>query len=154
MNYQQTMILGRLAHTPELKALPSGTKIASFSLASNRVYKKDDQKVEETEWHNCVAFGKTAEILAQYAEGGQVLFVIGRNKTRSGEDKNGGSKRYATEVIVDEFQFGPKSQARAERKENEKHAGGPDNQEVTGKGMDLDTIEYPEEDINPDDIPF
>lgn len=149
MNYQKTIIAGRLAHTPELKALPSGVKVATFSLAVNRVwYDKQDQKQEQTDWHNCIAYGKIAENLAQYAEGGQVLLVEGRNHTTSWEDKNGGSKRYKTEVLVGSFQFGQKSQARAERKAAEA------DHDQSPKQQDIDTIEYPEEDINPEDIPF
>lgn len=149
MNYQKTIVAGRLAHTPELKALPSGVKVATFSLAVNRVwYDNNDQKQEQTDWHNCIAYGRIAENLAQYAEGGQVLLVEGRNHTTSWEDKNGGPKRYKTEILVATFQFGQKSQARADRKAAE--AG----HDQSPKQEDIDTIEYPEEDINPEDIPF
>ena len=148
MNYQKTIIAGRLAHTPELKSLPSGGSVATFSLAVNRVWVKDGEKHEETDWHNCVAFGKTADNLAKYAEGGQVLLIDGRNVTRSWEDKDTGKKMYRTEIQVGTFQFGAKSQARAERK------AGEANKTATPQ-QDAPTMpDYPEEDINPEDIPF
>jgi single-strand DNA-binding protein len=143
MNFQKTIIAGRLAHTPELKALPSGSYVATFSLATNRVWKDaNDQKQEKVEWHNCKAFGKTAETLAKFAEGGQVLLVEGRNETSSWEDKDTQKKMYRTEVIIESFQFGERSKSRAEKKE---------------KSVDHDNtwgIPYPTEDINPNDIPF
>jgi len=153
MNFQKTIIAGRLAHTPELKALPSGMAIATFSLATNRVWKDGNgDKQEKTEWHNCKAFGKTAETLAQYAEGGQVLLVEGRNETQSWEDKDTGKKMYRTEVIIESFQFGQKSAARAERKADE--ASHDQSSTYQEKTVQQNGFEYPEEDINPDDIPF
>lgn len=153
MNFQKTIIAGRLAHTPELKATPSGMSVATFSLAVNRVwYDANKQKQEKTEWHNCVAFGKTAETLGQYAEGGQVLLVEGRNETQSWEDKDTGKKMYKTQVIVESFQFGQKSAARAERKADE--ASHDQTTNYKEKTVEYGGIEYPNEDINPDDIPF
>ncbi len=152
MNYQKTIIAGRLVHTPELKTLPSGMTVANFSLAVNRTWKdkQTGEKKESAEYHNCVAFGKTAETLGQYAEGGQVILAEGRNQTSSWEDQNGGPKRYKTEIVVEEFQFGQKSQARQERQAQ----SDPDNQEVQSNEP---VIQYPDADaldINPDDIPF
>lgn len=153
MNFQKTIIAGRLAHTPEMKVTPSGMNVATFSLAVNRVwYDANKQKQEKTEWHNCVAFGKTAETLAQYAEGGQVLLVEGRNETQSWEDKDTGKKMYKTQVIVESFQFGQKSAARAERKMDE--ASHDQTTNYKEKTVEYGGIEYPSEDINPDDIPF
>lgn len=152
MNYQKTVIAGRLVHTPELKSLPSGMKVANFTLVTNSFWKdkQTGEKKESAEFHNCVAFGITAETLAQYAEGGQVLLVEGRNQTSSWDDQNGGPKRYKTEVIVDTFQFGQKSQARQDRQAQQD----PHNQETQSHEP---TIEYPDADdldIDPDSIPF
>jgi len=156
MNFQKTYVLGRVAHTPEMKALPNGGNVTTFSMATNRYWKDNDGKEQEAvEWHNMIAFGKTAELLAKYVEGGQCLFIEGRNQTRNWEDKDTGKKMYRTEVMVEKFQFGPKSQAR----ENAK-AGG-DNQEastaVKTGGYDgplADQINYDDAVINIDDIPF
>jgi single-strand DNA-binding protein len=138
MNLNKAQVIGRVTRDPELKSLPSGTQACSFSVASNRVwYDKDKQKQEETEFHNIVAFGKDAETIAQYVEKGQELYVEGRLKTQSWEDKDSGKKMYRTEIIVDRFQFGQKagsksSSARDDDREDEEDIG----------------------DINPEDIPF
>ena len=155
MNFQKTIIAGRLAHTPELKTLPSGTKVANFTLVTNRVWKDGSgEKKESVEYHNCIAFGRTAETLGQYAEGGQVLLVEGRNQTTSWEDKNGGPKRYKTEVVIDMFQFGQKSTSRAEK--GMKYGMTPEEQEkaLLGQNIELDdAIDYPD-DVSVDEIPF
>lgn len=158
MNYQKTIIAGRLAHTPELKALPNGTKIATFSLAVNRTWtdKESGKKTEVTDWHDCVAFGRIAETLNQYCEGGQVLLIEGRNQTRSWQKDDEKTKRYKTEVVVEGFQFGARSQARVERKEAEKENQEPADWEKKAKVTETG-IDYPDAealDINPDDIPF
>ncbi len=118
---------GRLAHTPELKTLPNGTSVAKMSLATSHVYyDTNKQKVEETDWHNLVVLGKQAEVLAQYCEGGQQMLFIGRVVTRTWDDKTTGEKKYRTEVIVNEFEFGARSQARADRKAQETPTQTPD----------------------------
>ena len=143
-------LYGRLAHTPELKSLPNGTKVATMSLATSHVYyDANKQKVEDTDWHNLVAFGKLAENLGQYCEGGQQMLFTGRIVTRKWDDKNTGEKKSKTEIIVDGFEFGAKSQARADRKAQETPTQTPD---VQGKGMD--GIDYGDTALNTDDIPF
>lgn len=154
MNFQKTYILGRVAHTPELKQLDNGNKVATFSMATNRNWKdKDGKPQEEAEWHNLVAFGKTAEILAQYVQGGQMLFVEGRNKTRSWEDKTDGGKRYRTEVIVESFQFGPKAASRSGGVDSEENKSEVKTGGYTGPISDT-TIDYDTNNVNIDDIPF
>ncbi len=140
------ILVGRLAHTPELKALPSGLKVMNASLATNYFYKdKSDQKQEGTDWHNLVAYGKTAETMAQYLKGGDQIIVHGSLKTKSWDDKDGGAKRYRTEVNVERFEFGAKNMKRDDRQD------GYDNQE---NGDTEPSVDYPSDDINPDDIPF
>lgn len=101
------MVYGNLTRDPELKVLPSGMKIASFSLATNRQWKVDNEKKEEAEYHNIVAYGKTAEVIVEHMKKGSPLYVEGRIKTRSwGDDE----KKYKTEIVVEEFKFGPRGQ--------------------------------------------
>ncbi len=127
--------------------------MASFGLATNRVFKKaDGSKQEATEFHNIVVFGRQAETTAQYLKKGSSVFVEGRIQTRSWDSPEKG-KQYRTEVIAERVQFGPR-------------AGGAPGGGATGGGAPRsdaeapqkapkeDSIEYPEEDINPDDIPF
>ena len=108
MNINKVLICGRITRDIEKKALPSGVSVANFSLATNRVFKdKDGNKQESAEFHNIVAFGKQADTIEQYCKKGQELYVEGRMQTRSWEKE--GEKRYATEVILEQFQFGAKA---------------------------------------------
>jgi len=147
MYLNKIFLYGNLTRDPELKALPSGQQLVSFGLATNRTYKdKSGQKQEATEFHNIVAFGRPAEIIAQYMKKGRPLFVEGRIQTRSWESD--GQKKYRTEIVVENFQFGA--------------GGGPsDSRGPTARGeepqhapKEADEIQYPDEEINPEDIPF
>ena len=151
MYLNKAILYGNLTRDPELKSLPSGIKVVSFGLATNRTWKdKNGVKQESTSFHNIVAFGKTAEIMAQYLKKGSGAYVEGRIETRSWDDKNDGSKKYRTEIIVDNFQFGPST--RGSRGGSE---GFSKSQEAPAKDAGaMDTIEYPTEEINPEDIPF
>ena len=103
MNLNKTIILGRTTRKPELKTTQSGIKVTSFSIATSEKYKEE----EKTEFHNIVAFGKTAEIIEQYVEKGQLLLVEGKLSTSSWEKD--GKKFYKTDIICEKFQFGPKA---------------------------------------------
>jgi len=108
MFINKVFLYGNLTRDPELKKLPSGTDVCNFSLATNRTWRgKDGQKQESAEFHNLVAFGKTAELIKQYMTKGNGLYVEGRLQTRSWEAKDG-SKRQTTEIVVDSMQFGHK----------------------------------------------
>jgi single-strand DNA-binding protein len=154
MYLNKTFLFGNLTRDPELKSLPNGTAVTSFSLATNRIY-KDAQgaKQEQVEFHNIVIFGRQAETSAQYLKKGQGVMIEGRIQTRSWDDKTSGEKKYRTEIIADSVQFGPKS------------SGAP----VVGEGYakpagnatpaptsipDLETIDYGDSNVNIDDIPF
>ena len=87
----------------EIITLDSGKKLAKFSLATNEHYKdKDGQKQTKTDWHNIVAWNKTAELIEQYVSKGKEIAIEGKLSTRSYEDKEG-QKRYTTEVVVNEL---------------------------------------------------
>ncbi len=146
--------MGNLTRDPELKALPSGIKVASISLATNRVWKdKDGARQESTEYHNLVSFGRQAEVIGQYCKKGSSIYVEGRMQTRSWDGQDG-QKRYRTEVVIDTFQFGPKSGgAPAGGGSSAPRQSDAEAPQAAAK-PDLDTIEYPEEEINLEDIPF
>jgi single-strand DNA-binding protein len=113
MYLNKANILGNLTRNPELKTLPNGTKITSFSLATNRTWKdKDGSKKEEVEYHNVVVFGRQAETSAQYLVKGQKCLVTGRLKTQSWEDTATNKKMYRTEIIADNVQFGSRSDSK------------------------------------------
>lgn len=149
MYLNKAFIYGNLTRDPELKALPSGSQVVSFGVATNRVYKdKNGQKQESTEFHNIVAFGRTAEVLGQYMKKGKPIFVEGRIQTRSWDDKETGKKNYRTEIVVDNFQFG----ADGARGAGASPASAQADEQPAPK--ESEEIKYPDEEINPEDIPF
>ena len=153
MYLNKALIIGNLTRDPELRSLPSGVQVAYFSVATNRVWKdKDGNKKESAEFHNIVVFGRQAETSAQYLKKGNSVLIEGRLQTRSW-DAGDGTKKYRTEIVADRVQFGPKGQGQGGGSSSFGKAEGD-----AGKGgkkePELDTIEYPEEDINPEDIPF
>ena len=113
-------IIGRVGQDPKVHTFESGTKKASFSLATSEKYKdKQGNKVEETEWHNCVIFGKMAEVVEKYVNKGDLLALEGRVKTREYEDKDG-NKKYITEVICSTMEMlTPKSTDKPKEDKNE-----------------------------------
>lgn len=147
MYLNKAMIFGNLTRDPELRALPSGMNVCSFSVATNRVYRdRDGKKQEQTDFHNVVVFGRQADTVSQYLKKGRSVFVEGRMQTRSWDDKATGEKKYRTEIVADRVQFGPSAGGGAGSKRKDAE------EEVSGNGGA--GIEYPKDDINPDDIPF
>src|ERR1700722_5268517 len=109
MYLNKAMVFGNLTRDPELRAMPSGMNVASFSVATNRVFKdRDGKKQEQTDFHNVVVFGRQADTVAQYLKKGSSAFIEGRMQTRSWEGKDG-EKKYRTEIVADLVQFGPRS---------------------------------------------
>lgn len=156
MYLNKAIIVGNLTRDPELRALPSGMQVASLSLATNSVWKdKDGNKKEDTQFHNVVVFGRQAETSAQYLKKGQQVMVEGRIQTRSWDDKATGEKKYRTEIVADRVQFGPKAAGSfsGPAGSSETSAGAKPSAGSAKKDA-VDTIEYPSEDINPEDIPF
>lgn len=145
MYLNKTFILGNLTRDPELKQLPNGNSVCNFSVATNRVYTdKSGQKQQLVEYHNIVVYGKTAENTARYMKKGSQILIEGRMQTRSWEKD--GVKRYSTEVVADQVQFGssPKDGGERPTKESSKE----ENIEVE------DDLNYPPEQMNLEDIPF
>lgn len=136
-----------MTRDPEIKSLPSGMQVCEFGVATNRVWKdKNGVKQESADYHNIVVFGKQAELVKQYLHKGNGVFVEGRIQTRSW-DAQDGTKRYRTEIVADRIQFGPKGGT-----SNYSKPADSSNQE--NKKEEVPAIEYPEEEINADDIPF
>lgn len=157
MYLNRATILGNLTRDPEMKSLPSGIKVVTFSLATNRTW-KDQQgvKKESVEYHNIVAFGRPAEIINQYARKGSSLYVEGRLQTRSWDDASG-AKKYRTEIVLENFQFGPKSAGSGNYTSSDSQASSAPKNSGDQSDDQIDTIEYPNDDfenINIEDIPF
>ncbi|WP_440120159.1 single-stranded DNA-binding protein [Tenacibaculum sp. Ill] len=99
----RVQLIGNLGNTPEIITLESGKKLAKFSIATNETYKNaQGEKVTDTQWHNVVAWNKTAEIIEKYLEKGKEVMIEGKLTSRSFDD-NEGNKRYITEVICNEL---------------------------------------------------
>ena len=147
MYLNKAMIYGNLTRDPEKKALPNGSSVCSFGVATNRTYTdKNGAKQEQTEYHNIVAFGKLADIMGQYLQKGRPVYIEGRITTRSW-DKDG-QKQYRTEIIADNFQFGAASAGGGNYDAGNSNAGSAPKDDAPTPP------DYPEEDINPEDIPF
>lgn len=154
MNINKAIIVGRLTQDLELKSLTSGTKVLNFSVATNYVYKDvQGNKVENTEFHNVVTFGKQAEIIAQYFTKGQEIYVEGRLQTRSWEDKETGKKLYRTEIILEKFDFGSRPSGNSSNFNNNENNIQKNQNQNQNQKPDSE-IKYPEENIDPKDIPF
>jgi single-strand DNA-binding protein len=146
MNLNKVFIIGNLTRDPELRSLPSGSSVASFGVATNRVWKNQQgEKQEDVQFHNIVVFGKQADLVTQYLKKGSSVLIEGRIQTRTWEAQDG-SKRNKTEIVAERVQFGPRRAVAA--------GGGEVTEEPVKKTEELETIQYPEEDINPEEIPF
>jgi single-strand DNA-binding protein len=147
MYINKAIVYGNLTREPELKSLPSGAQVCEFGVATNRVWKdKNGVRQESTDYHNIVVFGRQAELIKQYLHKGSGVFVEGRIQTRSWEAGDG-TKRYRTEIVADRIQFGPKS--------GSYQGGGQQSTPESQSEKDSSpAIEYPEEEINSEDIPF
>jgi len=158
MYYNKAIIIGNLTRDPELRSIPSGSKVASISVATNRVWKdKNGVRQDSTDYHNVVVFGVQAEHVAQYLRKGSNVLVEGRMQTRSW-DAQDGSKKYRTEIVADRVQFGPKPQPGngqgAPAGNYSAPQGEQKNAPTAGKKEEVETIQYPDEEINLEDIPF
>jgi single-strand DNA-binding protein len=151
MYLNKAIVYGNLTRDPELRSTPSGMQVCTMGLATNRVFNdRDGNRQESTDYHNIVVFGKTAENCAKYLTKGNGVFVEGRMQTRSWEQD--GQKKYRTEVIADRVQFGPKGG----------NGGGGDTAPAAAatsatapaQSKAPAVPDYPEEEINPEDIPF
>lgn len=146
MDLNRATILGRLTRDPEVKTTPTGRSVATLGIATNRVWTdQSGAKQEKVEFHNCVLWGKIAEIAGQYLSKGRRIYVEGRLQTRdwTGTD---GVKRYRTEIIVDNMIMldGPRGQASGTT-QAEQVAGSPSYEAIA-------TSET--EEVKVEDIPF
>ncbi len=149
MYLNKAILIGNLTRDPELKAIASGNKVCTFSIATNRTYKDSNGvKQEKTDFHNIVVWGKTAENVAMYMKKGSQILVEGRMETRSWDDAATNTKKYRTEIIADTVQFGSKNTSAPSSSSSSTPSPKKDKEE------EIDTIEYPEEQINAEDIPF
>jgi single-strand DNA-binding protein len=158
----KVLLLGNLTRDPQLRYLPNQTPVVDFGLAMNRKFKtQSGEQRDESTFVDCSAFGRTAEIINQYCRKGNMLFVEGRLRYETWEDKQGGGKRSKVSVHVDNVQLMPRGQGGG--------GGGPSEQASPGYGDDqtapprsaqrgappAQQAPFPEEEqFKEDDIPF
>ena len=147
MFLNKAILIGNLTRDPELRSLPSGIQVATIGVATNRVWKdKNGAKQESADFHNVVVFGRQAETVSQYLRKGSSVLVEGRMQTRSW-DGSDGQKKYRTEIVADRVQFGPRPGGAVT-------SNPPSSKAPEQPTPPDDAIDYPNEDINVDDIPF
>ncbi|MEK7578776.1 MAG: single-stranded DNA-binding protein [Patescibacteria group bacterium] len=154
MNLNKVFVLGNLTRDPELRQTPSGQNVASFGVATNRMWTdRSGVKQNQTEFHNVVLWGRLAEIAHQYLAKGRLVFIEGRLNTRVWQDQ-GGQKRNRTEIIAENMQLGPRFVSTPNSSQTPpKNVPEP---EVLPEIQLEDAIEIPKEDeeIKVENIPF
>ncbi|MEI8103534.1 MAG: single-stranded DNA-binding protein [Candidatus Moraniibacteriota bacterium] len=174
MNVNKVVLVGRLTKDPEVRTSSTGKQVASLSMATNSYWTdKDNQRKEQTEFHNVVLWGRLAEIAGQYLVKGQECYVEGRLQTRTYTDKNNIERR-TTEIVADNLQMGAKSQGGGNAGGGQQQGGGyapsaPRAAQPTGNAVpqrpapkqempieEIPTINLDDEkeDIRIEDVPF
>jgi len=145
----KVFLLGNVGKDPEIRSTPSGTTVATFSLATAD-RRKDAQGnwADSTEWHNLVAFQRTAEIVRDYVKKGTQIFVEGKIQTRSWDDKESGQKKYRTEILVNELSLLGKPGS------GEGGGGGYSRSSSSSSSSQSSAPDYADQGITDDDIPF
>lgn len=159
----KVILVGHLGKDPEVRHLEGGVTVASFPLATSETYNKDGRKVEQTEWHNIVMWRGLAEVASKYLIKGKLVYIEGKLRTRSFEDKEG-HKKYTTEIVADNFtMLGRKSDFENGGSEQNTHS---DQTASRQRSEDNSPMEYPNQSrptTNPqpggtgdmeDDLPF
>jgi single-strand DNA-binding protein len=154
----KVILVGHLGKDPEVKYTPSGTAVASFSIATSERFKdKDGNWQDRTEWHNIVLWQRLAEIAGEYLKKGRQVYIEGRLQTRSWDDKNTGEKKYRTEVVGNDLVLLGGGQGQGGGSEE---GGGFSRRAAAPKGDSFDQRGAPEHDavsstqITDEDIPF
>jgi single-strand DNA-binding protein len=98
----KVILVGHLGKDPDARTLDGGVSVVSFPLATSEIFNKDGRKVEQTEWHNIVMWRGLADVAAKFLQKGKLVYIEGKLRTRSFEDKDG-IKKYTTEVVAENF---------------------------------------------------
>jgi single-strand DNA-binding protein len=145
----KVFLLGNVGKDPEIRATQGGMTVASFTLATaDRQKDAQGNWADKTEWHNLVAFSRTAEIVRDYVKKGTQLFIEGKIQTRSWDDKESGQKRYKTEILVNELSLLGGGAGRSAE------GGGGYSRSSSSSGAAPAAPDYADQGITDDDIPF
>jgi single-strand DNA-binding protein len=147
----KVLLLGNVGKDPEIRATAGGTQVASFTLATaDRAKDAQGNWADKTEWHNLVAFNRTAEIVRDYVKKGTQLYIEGKIQTRSWDDKESGQKKYRTEILVNELTLLGGGPGRSEGS-----SGGYSKSNTASYGSTpASQPDYADTGITDDDIPF
>lgn len=157
------MLIGNLTRDPEVRTTPSGQTVATLGIATNRVWNnpKTGQKEQQVEFHSVVCWGRMGELAGQYLAKGRSVFIEGRLTTRNWQDQRSGEKRYRTEIVAENMQFGPRPGGSegdyVPQGNTPNRTGGntaPKNQDAQAPAEDLPIIQEDEPEIEVKDIPF
>lgn len=144
----KVILVGHLGKDPELRYLEGNVSVASFPLATSETFNKDGKKVEQTEWHNIVMWRGLADVAAKYLTKGRLVYIEGKLRTRSYEDKEG-VRRYTTEIVAESFNIlGRRSDF---ENPNANQSNSTTNTSTTAQEQTVDFTENNEEE---DGIPF
>lgn len=147
----KVILVGHLGKDPEIRYLEGNVSVASFPLATSETYNKDGKRVEQTEWHNIVMWRGLADVAVKYLNKGKLVYIEGRLRTRTYEDKEG-IRRYATEVVAETFTLlGRKSDFEPAGTANTGNVASTPAQKAEDKEIEVDFTENDQED-NP--LPF
>lgn len=147
----KVILVGHLGKDPEIRYLEGNVSVASFPLATSETYNKDGKRVEQTEWHNIVMWRGLADVAVKYLTKGKLVYIEGRLRTRTYEDKEG-IRRYATEVVAETFTLlGRKSDFEPNTGTAAGNTSNTQTQKVEDKEVEVDFTENDQED-NP--LPF
>ncbi|HUZ95381.1 MAG TPA: single-stranded DNA-binding protein [Edaphobacter sp.] len=156
----KVFLLGHAGKDPEIRATQSGVTVANFSLATADRQKQGEEWVDKTEWHNLVAFKRTAEVIRDYVKKGSKVMIEGKIQTRSWDDKDSGQKKYRTEIIVNDLTLlgdshGGENGSGSSRSSNSgsigRTSGGYSDSESSGYN---NQHEYGDLEITDQDVPF
>jgi len=150
MSVNKVILVGRLGQDPDVRYMPNETAVCNFSLATSSSYKdKTGERVDQTEWHRIVMFGKVAEIAKEYLKKGSQIFIEGRLQTRKWQTKEG-QDRYTTEVVAATMQMlGSKDSTSGGSESSDQQKNQPSNEPTKAPSPAVESFDQLE-----DDIPF
>lgn len=140
----KVILVGHLGKDPEVRHLDGNVSVASFPLATSESYVKENKRIEQTEWHNIVMWRGLADVAQKYLSKGKLVYIEGKLRTRSYEDKEG-HKRYSTEVVAESFKLLGRNSDFEPKTTNSTTVEAEEKEEI---------VEAYKKDINEDDLPF
>jgi single-strand DNA-binding protein len=150
----KVFLLGNVGKDPEIRTTPTGMTVASFSLATaERAKDAQGNWADKTEWHNLVAFQRTAEIVRDYVKKGTQVFIEGKIQTRSWDDKESGQKKYRTEILINELSLLGGGAGRSEGASSSS-GGYSSSRSSSSSPVPTPSNDYADQGITDEDIPF